>query len=294
MKRKKTKAKQEIWIYNDGCYEQEKVVAERLMRLIYDHPVGGVTLPFLVKRKALSRLYGMYCRTKHSARKIPKFIRENQVDMTGCNGSYKNFAQFFAREKDGVCFPEEPGVLGSPCEGLACAYTDIDPGNLIAAKGSHFSLGELFGDDELAESYRGGTMLRIRLTPTNYHRVHFFDDGVVRSTKFLKGDLYSVSPLALKRIVRLYCRNKRALIILESQNFGDVALVEVGATFVGSIVHCFENGEHVRRAQLASYFMPGGSLLLAFFKQGAFMPSDNLLAQTAAGYECRVSVGEPL
>ncbi|MCL2853187.1 MAG: phosphatidylserine decarboxylase [Defluviitaleaceae bacterium] len=294
MKLKKMKTKNEIWIYSDGRYEREKVVAEKWMRLIYDNPVGGATLPFLVKRKALSRLYGIYCRTKHSARKIPKFIRENQVDMTGCNGPYKNFAQFFSRERCDVRFPEEPGVLGSPCEGLASAYTGIDPENLIAAKGSHFSLSELLVDNEMAESYRGGTMLRIRLTPANYHRMHFFDDGEVAATKFLNGDLYSVSPLALNRIVRLYCRNKRALIMYKSQNFGDVALVEVGATFVGSIVHCFEDGESARRAQLASYFLPGGSLLLAFFKKGAFTPGSDLLSQSAAGYETRVSVGAPL
>ena len=293
MRRKRVKH-EDIWIYNDGEYERENVVAEKLMRLIYDSPVGGATLPFLVKRKALSRLYGMYCRTKHSARKIPKFIRKYQVDMTGSSGEYKNFAEFFSRERDDVSFPEAPAKLGSPCDGLASAYADIDPAMLIAAKGSTFSLSELLGDSELAEAYRGGTMLRIRLTPANYHRMHFFDDGVVTDSRLIRGDLYSVSPLALKRIVRLYCRNKRALISFASNNFGEVMLVEVGATFVGSIVHCFENGASVNRAQLASYFLPGGSLLLAFFKKGMFNPDQALLEQSAEGYETRVMVGAPL
>ncbi|MCL2618070.1 MAG: phosphatidylserine decarboxylase [Defluviitaleaceae bacterium] len=291
---KKAKAKQEIWIYKDGEYEQENVVAERLMRLIYDTPVGGATLPFLVKRKALSRLYGIYCRTRHSARKIPKFITKYQVDMTGTSGDYKNFAEFFSRERDDVIFPEQADVLGSPCDGLASVYTDIDPAMLIAAKGCTFSLGELLRDDDLAQLYRGGTMLRIRLTPAHYHRMHFFDDGTITDSRLIRGDLYSVSPLAIKRIVRLYCRNKRALITFESANFGKVMLVEVGATFVGSIVHCFENGDTVSRAQMASYFLPGGSLLLAFFRQDTFAPDPNLVAQTAQGYETRVMVGEAL
>jgi len=264
------------------------------MRLIYENPVGRASMLWWVKRKAVSRIYGLYCRTRLSARKIPKFIRENDIDMTGFDPTYKNFAQFFSREKSDVTFPDSPQTLGSPCEGMVSVSTDIEPGKIIAAKGADFSLAELFGDEALAEEYRGGTMLRIRLTPTNYHRMHFFDDGVVMGAKFLKGDLYSVNPLAVDRVRRLYCRNKRALINFQSKNFGKVAMVEVGATFVGSIVHCFDVGEQVSRGQQASFFLPGGSLVLFFFKEGEFIPDETLVEQTNAGYETKALIGHPL
>ena len=298
----------EIWIYNSGQYERELICAEKWLRLIYESPIGSATLPHLFKRKALSRLYGMYCRTGFSARSISKFIRQNQIDMTGCEGSYKSFADFFAREKKGISFPVDTNQLGSPCEGFASIYTGILPEKLIAAKDSHFPLAELFGDEKLAEAYRGGIMLRVRLAPANYHRMHFFDDGMVTGSKFLNGDLFSVSPLAVRRIARLYCRNKRALILFSSQNYGDIVIVEVGATFVGSIVHCFgktgygsssvedslavENPLPVCRGQQASYFLPGGSLVLVFFKKNAFTPNNTLLEQSIAGYETKISVGD--
>jgi phosphatidylserine decarboxylase len=278
-------------VYNNGNYERETICAEKWMRFIYENPAGGAPLRFLVKRKIISRVYGYYCRTPVSARGIPKFIKQYNVDMNGCKGPYKNYTAFFTREKTGLTYPAEPHLLGSPCEGLASAYTDINGAELIAAKGSHFSLAELFGNRELAEGYEGGSMLSIRLTPANYHRAHFFDEGEIISSKTIKGHLYSVSPLAVKRIAHLYCRNKRALTLFSSKNFGDVALVEVGATFVGSIVHCFENGDKVRRGQLFSYFLPGGSLLLAFFKKGMFTPEATLLEQTAKGFESRVKAG---
>ena len=290
MKRKKN----EIWVYNDGQYEQELICAEKWMRLIYENPVCGAPLLFLVKRKVLSHLYGLYCRTSFSARKIPQFIQKYQIDMSGCSGNYKNFADFFSREKNDIIFPEEAQALGSPCEGLASAYTDIDTEKLIAAKGDFFSLSELFDDEELAKTYEGGSMLRIRLRPTNYHRIHFFDDGRVTASRYLNGDLFSVNPLALNRIARLYCRNKRALIFLETKNFGPVALVEVGATFVGSIVHCFEDGETVNRGQQAGFFLPGGSLLLIFLKKGVFIPSELLMEQSAKGHEIMIKTGETL
>jgi len=285
---------QPLWVYNNGQLEQERIVAERWMRLIYENPVGRASMLWWVKRKAVSRLYGLYCRTRLSARKIPRFIEENDIDMSGCDDNYKNFAQFFSREKMDVSFPEEPGVLGSPCEGMVSVSTDIAPEKMIAAKGADFSLAELFGDAALAEEYRGGTMVRIRLTPSNYHRMHFFDDGVVTGAKFLKGSLYSVNPLAVDRIRRLYCRNKRALVKFKSSNFGDVALVEVGATFVGSIVHCFDVGQRVSRGQQASFFLPGGSLVLAFFKAGAFVPDEALISQTDEGYETKSAIGQPI
>jgi len=290
MKRKR----QEIWIYNDGEYEREVIAAEKWMRMIYENPVGRVSLLYLITRKAVSRLYGRYCRTRHSAKSIPGFIRDYNVDMTGCKESYGCFAEFFTREKSDIQFPEAAGEFGSPCDGLVSVYTDIAPDGLFAAKDSTFSLTELFQDEVLAESYREGILVRIRLTPANYHRMHFFDDGVVAETKAINGSLYSVNPLAVSRVARLYCRNKRALIKFSSENFGDVVMVEVGATFVGSIVHCFDNGNQVRRDQQASYFMPGGSLVLLFFKKGAITPDKSLLEQTASGYETKVRVGMPL
>jgi len=281
-------------VYNQGALEQESICPERLMRLIYENPVGGASLLWLVKRKALSRVYGIYCRTPLSARVIPKFIKKYNIDMEGCNGKYKNFAQFFAREKENILFPPNPSDLGSPCEGLVSVFTDLKQGQVITAKGSGFSLAELFADKALAKQYEGGTMISIRLTPANYHRMHFFDSGVVTNTNMIKGDLYSVSPLALNRVVRLYCRNKRAIINFSTENFGDVVLVEVGATFVGSIVHCFENGQKVERGQVASYFKPGGSLVLMFLKKGAFAANQELIERTNQGYETKVSIGEPL
>jgi len=293
LRKRREKVNSSIWVYNDGEYEQEKICAERWMRLIYENPAGPPLL-FFAKRKMVSRLYGAYCRTPMSARGIPKFIEKYQVDMQGFEGSYKNFADFFSREKSNVNFPTEANVLGSPCEGMVFVHSDINPESLIAAKGSEFSLTELFADDSLAQAYAGGTMVQIRLTPVNYHRMHFFDDGVVTHSQVLNGDLYSVSPLAINRVMHLYCRNKRAIINFESKNFGDVVIVEVGATFVGSIVHCFKNGDEVKRGQQASYFLPGGSLVLIFFKKGAVVPNATLLEQTAEGYETKIQLGANL
>ena len=290
----KPRRKQQIWVYNGNELEEERIYPEKWMRLIYENPVGGASLLWLVKRKAVSRMYGLYCKTRFSARVIPKFINEYNIDMTGCNGQYKNFAQFFSREKENVNFPKATRELGSPCEGFVSVFTDLKHDHVVAAKGSGFSLAELFKDAELAKEYEGGTMVSIRLTPAHYHRMHFFDNGTVTDTRIIKGDLYSVSPLALNKVVRLYCRNKRAVINFTTENFGDVVLVEVGATFVGSIVHCFTPGQEVHKGQVASYFKPGGSLVLMFVKKEHFVPNAELVARAVEGHETKIAIGETL
>jgi phosphatidylserine decarboxylase len=229
-----------------------------------------------------------------SAKGIPKFIEKYNVDMTGMSGTYRNFAEFFSREKEGVAFPAQENLMGSPCEGVVSVFDNLQPDQVIVAKGADFRLGELFRDEELAAQYEGGTLVSIRLTPAHYHRMHFFDSGTVTKTRKIRGDLYSVSPLALNKVVRLYCRNKRALIHFNSDNFGEVVIVEVGATFVGSIVHCFRDGQAVQRGDVASYFKPGGSLILAFYKKGCFRADEKLLARSKDGVETRIAIGEVL
>ena len=287
MKREKS----EIIIYNNGEYEKEIICAEKWMRLIYENPAFGAPLLFFARRKAISRLYGLYCKTRLSAKNIPQFIQNNQVDMAGCKGPYKNFREFFTREKSGITFPDTSHLLGCPCEGMVSAYESIKTDKLISVKGQTYALAELFRDEAMARAYEGGAMFSIRLSPANYHRMHFFDDGAVISQKNINGGLFSVSPLALKKVARLYCRNKRALINFRAKNFGDAVIVEVGATFVGSIVHSFNDGDEVKRGGQASYFLPGGSLVLVLFKKGVIIPDKSLLRETEKGFETKVKIG---
>jgi len=283
----------DLMYYNAGKLEHEQVPANKLMRIIYENPLGKATLPFLVKRKILSRLYGAYCQTKFSARNVPKFIQQYNVDMSGCKTEYKSYADFFSREKT-INFPVDTENLFAPCEGLASIYEKITVNSVIAAKGSTFSLAELFDDENLAETYQNGTMVKIRLTPANYHRLHFFDSGKIQQKKPINGHLYSVNPIAVNKIARLYCQNKRAIIVADTANFGTVTIVEVGATFVGSIVHLFNVADSFARGEQASYFLPGGSLVMLFFRQGSVTPAAEIMANTATGFETKISLGDYL
>src|SRR5438128_1264906 len=77
-----------------------------------------------------------------------------------------------------------------------------------------------------AEKFAGGAMLISRLCPVDYHRFHFPVAGVPGEPRLINGWLYSVSPVALRRRLKYLIENKREVTLIESPQFGTVAMVE--------------------------------------------------------------------
>ena len=92
----------------------------------------------------------------------------------------------------------------------------------------------------------------------------------------------------------LYAKNHRVITRYRTEQFGTAMLVEVGAMFIGSVVRQAPLGEPVRRGDVKGWFCFGGSSVLLFFEPGRVRPDADLLAQTAAGIETAVDVGEKI
>jgi phosphatidylserine decarboxylase len=131
-----------------------------------------------------------------------------------------------------------PDTLVSPCDGIVGASGRLRGGELLQAKGLTYTLADLVGDAALAERYRDGCYVTLRLTSTMYHRFHAPEAGEVERVTYISGDTWNVNPIAVKRIERLYCRNERAVVHLRVRGSGElVLLVPVAAILVASI--CF-------------------------------------------------------
>jgi phosphatidylserine decarboxylase len=127
-------------------------------------------------------------------------------------------------------------VLTSPCDAIVGAAGAIDDDALIQAKGFSYTLGELLVDPRLAELYRDGRYVTLRLTSSMYHRFHAPYDCMVDKVTYIAGDTWNVNPVALKRIPKLFCKNERAVIrtvLAPSERI--VTLVPVAAILVASI-----------------------------------------------------------
>lgn len=290
-----------IKVYNrkNKTYEEEKVAGDGYLKWCYESPIGKNITEIFIKKKAFTHLYGKYCDTKFSKKKIKSFINDFDINMDVVkkkSNEFTSFNDFFIRElnKNARPIDTNPEILVSPGDGRLFAYSNISMNNLIQVKSIHYSLSELIGDDEIAKEYEGGVCLVLRLCPTDYHRFHFVDSGIPKKNHFIKGNYYSVNPIALEKIPKLYCQNKREWSIFKSDNFGDIIHVEVGATCVGTIIQSYIPDKPVKKGDEKGYFKFGGSTTILFFKKDTVEISKDILEQTSLGFECKVQLGETI
>ncbi|MGV8981547.1 phosphatidylserine decarboxylase [Clostridium sp.] len=290
-----------IKYYNrkENKYEIERVAGEKYLNWSYCSPVGKGLVELLLKKNLFSKLYGYYCDTKISSRKIKGFIEDLHIDMSIYDKTYdqySSFNEFFIRtlNSNARIIPKDNNALISPCDGKISAYEDINLNNLVQIKGFTYSLKELLQDNEIYKLYQGGTCLIFRLCPTDYHRFHFVDDGVCGDTTKINGHYYSVNPIALKSVKKLFCQNKREWSIFRSDNFDDIIYMEVGATCVGSIIQTYNPNSKIKKGEEKGYFKFGGSTVILFFKKDIVKISEDLLSQTQLGFETSVAMGEEI
>ncbi|HXX50945.1 MAG TPA: phosphatidylserine decarboxylase, partial [Xanthobacteraceae bacterium] len=107
-----------------------------------------------------------------------------------------------------------PGILVSPCDAVVGACGSIAGAELFQAKGFPYTLQDLFCDPKLADEYRDGRYVTLRLKSSMYHRFHAPHDGRIERVTYISGDTWNVNPIALQRIERLFCKNERAIVRL--------------------------------------------------------------------------------
>lgn len=290
-----------IKVYNRKLknYETENVAGEKYIKWSYSSPIGKSLLELLIKKKLFSKIYGGYCDTSFSKKKIAPFIKNFNIDMSITNKNideFRSFNDFFIRQLNTNARPIDMNedTLVSPGDGRLLAFTNISTDSLIQVKGITYSLSELIGDNKIAKDYEGGVCLVLRLCPTDYHRFHFVDSGVPLENHFIKGNYYSVNPVALERIPKLYCQNKREWSIFKSDNFDDIIHIEVGATCVGTIEQSYTPNKRVSKGDEKGYFKFGGSTTILFFKKDTIKIDEDILDQSALGFETQVLMGESI
>jgi len=279
--------------------EVERVFGEGWVRFAYENPVGRFFLWLVIRRKVFSWWYGWKMNKRESALRILPFIAEYDIDSDEFAKSafdYRTFNEFFYRALKPEARPIAAGerVAVFPADGRHLAISDVDAAAGIYVKGATLKLAELLGDAALAASFAGGAMLVSRLCPVDYHRFHFPVAGTPGEPRRIEGWLYSVSPVALRRNLRYLVANKREITLLESPVFGQVAIVEVGATNVGSIRQSFLPGREVAKGDEKGFFAFGGSCVITLFQRGRIRFDADVVAQSTQYVETYAKMGDRL
>ena len=280
---------------DSGAIKVEKVPGEFWLNWLYNNPMGELSLHYIAKRKALSDWYGKRMDSPESADKIASFVEDYEVDLSiAKKQEFISFNDFFYRElkKESRPIDTNTNVVISPADGKVLAYNNIDNQDFII-KGYRFDLKEYLLDQKLAAKYKNGSLLIFRLCPTDYHRFHFPISGNIHTEATIEGDYYSVSPIAIREKISIFCMNKRSYVEMQNPQFGSVIVSEVGATLVGSIIQTYI-GSGVDKGDEKGYFKFGGSTVVLIFEKGKIVIDKDLIENTQKGLETAVIMGEKI
>jgi phosphatidylserine decarboxylase len=67
--------------------------------------------------------------------------------------------------------------MGAFAEAGYMAWEQPDPAQQFPIKGHSLDAGRVLGSEALAQSFAGGPVVLARLSPTDYHHVHYFDEA---------------------------------------------------------------------------------------------------------------------
>ncbi len=273
---RKTKTYEDIVQYGAGKLD-----------FLYNNPVGRIFLGIAVS-PFVSNIYASKNAKKSSAKKIPAFIKEHNIDMSDFEDrEYKSFTDFFTRKIRYGKRPVDmtPGALISPADSKLLVY-EIEKDTSMRIKGRTYTVDEILADAENAKEFAGGYALVFRLTVDDYHRFCYPDKGCLISKRFIKGKLHTVSPVSKNH--KIYMENTRLVNLLKTEKFGTIAYIEVGAMLIGRIV---DNGTDVfEKGQEKGYFEPGGSTVILLVKNVEI--DKDIMEQSASGIETKVRYGE--
>ena len=248
---------------------------------------------------AIVKLLRIMLGAGNSSNRVLPFIAKYNVDVDEFTKSafdYRTFNEFFYRALKPEARPIAAGetVAVFPADGRHLVFPNVDTAEGFYVKGAKFTLVELLGDAALAARFAGGAMLISRLCPVDYHRFHFPVDGMPGEPRLINGWLYSVSPVALRRNLRYLVQNKREITLVESPQFGTVAVIEVGATNVGTIRQSFVPGRTVAKGSEKGLFAFGGSCVITLFQPGRIRFDADLVTQSAQFVETYARMGDRL
>lgn len=294
----------EIKYFNrmNGQNEIEKVYGDWFIKFLYTS-IAGQKVGGVFTNKYFSKVYGAFQDMPSSHKKVRPFIEKFNIPIDDYEpgtrpsldpkDSYKTFNEFFIRRfKMGKRnFVTEPNRMAAFAEARYVGFDNINDKEVYPVKGHFLKAKDLIGNDQVAKMFEGGPLLIARLCPVDYHRYHYPDNGKVLDNFRVPGAYDSVNPFALKYKNQIFIKNERHVSILETENFGKLAYIEVGAICVGKIVQSHRWNKPFMRGEEKGYFLFGGSTVVLLGEKGKWKPSQDISSNTAKGIETYLHIG---
>jgi len=242
--------------------------------------------------KVLSVSFAFFFDSKKSRRLIPIIESLGKVDRSKFekpDAGYCSLNDWFRRKikKDLLIksIPRNDKILFSPCEGMVRFYRKFSFSSSIKVKKLFHSLEE-FVQIPL-EKEKIYDVFDFQLRPRDCHVVYSNVDGKITHQSNIGGKYLPVNFFGRLFFNNLFCKNRRDISVIDTENLGKIYFIEVGALNVGSIRQIVKSGQTIRKGQEKSYFQFGGSAVVIIIEQGKIKTDLNNLGRY-------VFVGSPI
>ena len=262
-----------------------------ILEFLYKTVPGRILLKPLTSPR-LSRICGHFLDSELSSFLIHPFVEKNAIRLSDYEiTDIKSFNDFFSRKiKDGKRPIDRTAErLIAPCDGLLSVWK-VKEDTVFPVKQSRYTVSSLLRNKKLAQRYNGGYCLVYRLCVNHYHRYCYVDSGQKSKNIFIPGHLHTVRPVALRE-VPVFTENSREYTAIQTEEFGTVIQMEVGAMLVGRIVNHEGKGTAVRGDE-KGYFQYGGSTIIVLIGPEQVHIREDILKNSALAKEVPVKMGE--
>lgn len=231
---------------------------------------------------------------------------------------WKTFNQFFARKLKSpsqrpIAAPADRSVVASPVDSIPQGVWAIDRSSrVVEAQGVPVKTGtvqsvtQLIGEgSRYKDAFAGGTFTHLFLDVGDYHHYHFPLSGIVREVNVIPGNEVAGGYITWDPANRRYAFDPsstgwqsletRGSLILDTEEFGLVALLPIGMSPVSSVNFdpALKEGVRVRKGDPLGYFLFGGSDFVMVFQAGYTFTQESPRAPSGREYS-HVLMGERL
>lgn len=206
---------------------------------------------------------------------------------------WKSFNDFFARylkspDMRPIAEPGNDAVIASPADSKPQGIWAVDSNSDIAQREGVLIKSKVFNSipmligegSSYQNAFADGTLTHTFLNVNDYHRYHFPMGGTIKEIRRIAADDAAGGVVAWDAASKKYILNcdtpgwqsieTRGCVILETEDYGLVALLPIGMSQVSSVN--FENdlkvGDVVKKGDMLGYFLFGGSDFVIIFQKG--------------------------
>lgn len=275
-----------------GVVEEEQVWGGGALRFLYRTWFGQL-FRFVASHPLCTKVWGYLHDRPSSKKSVAAFCQRysiNSDEFTKPITAYTSFNDFFVRHLKPASRPisASPAIL--PADARYLFFDNISENDFLV-KGQRFNLHTFLLTE--SDRYIGGTGILARLCPIDCHRFVFPISGIATDSQRISGSYLSVNPIATHTLPEIFWTNVREVTFIESDQFGTVAMVEIGATNCASIVQTYTPGR-IEKGQEKGYFRLGGSAIMLLFEKGRLNLSQDIQKLAKSGFEIYALYGQEL